>query len=444
MKENKIFLIIGREFSIRVKKKSFIIMTILAPLLFASMMIIPTLMMTMSDDNNDIVNINVVDESGIVMPYLVSNKDYAFKQISKTDLDDFKKYYLNHSEKLENEDVYLYISELDSANNVNLQTFSNKPVKMSVTSYLRVMTKNAVENYKIKLLNIPDIRNIVNSLNTKVGVSSFEVDSEGKTKRSENTVYMIIGYITGFMIYMFIFMFGSMVMKSVIEEKTTRIIEVIISSVKPFQLMIGKIIGVACVALTQFFIWIILTLLLVYVGGSIAGVNMIGGNMSTMVPGNMPIPNMGSGVNSFMSALYGVDFVYIIGIFLIYFILGYLLYSSMFAAVGSAVDAETDTQQLIFPITLPLIIGLFIMIRAFQYPDTSLVIWASIIPFTSPMVMMARIPYGVPLWQLLTSISLLVVTFIICTYISTKIYRIGILMYGKKFTWKDIIKWLRY
>ena len=444
MKENKIFLIIGREFSIRVKKKSFIIMTILAPLLFASMMIIPTLMMTMSDDNNDVVSINVLDESEIVMPYLVSNKDYIFKQISKTDLDDFKKSYLNNSKKTDNEDVYLYISELDSANNVNLQTFSNKPVKMSVTSYLRVMTKNAVENYKIKLLNIPNIRNIVNSLNTKVGVSSFEVDREGKTKRSENTVYMIIGYITGFMIYMFIFMFGSMVMKSVIEEKTTRIIEVIISSVKPFQLMIGKIIGVACVALTQFFIWIILTLILVYIGGSIAGINMIGGNMSTMIPGNMPMSNIGSGISSFISALYSVDFVYIISIFLIYFILGYLLYSSMFAAVGSAVDSETDTQQLIFPVTLPLIIGLFIMIRAFQYPDTSLVTWASIIPFTSPMVMMARIPYGVPLWQLLTSISLLIVTFIVCTYISTKIYRIGILMYGKKFTWRDIIRWLRY
>ncbi|MFA6806899.1 MAG: ABC transporter permease [Bacteroidales bacterium] len=235
MKKNKIFLIIEREFSIRVKKKSFIIMTILAPILFASMMVIPTLMMTMSDDSNDVVKVNVLDDSGIVMPYLTSNNNYVFKQISKADLDDFKKFYLGNSKQTDNEDVYLYISELDSTNNVELQTFSTKPVKMNVTSYLKFITKKAVEDYKIKLLNIPDIKNIVNSLNTNVALSSFEVDSEGKTIRSENTVYMVIGYITGFMIYMFIFMFGSMVMKSVIEEKTTRIIEVIISSVKPFE-----------------------------------------------------------------------------------------------------------------------------------------------------------------------------------------------------------------
>jgi ABC-2 type transport system permease protein len=238
-----------------------------------------------------------------------------------------------------------------------------------------------------------------------------------------------------------------MVMRSVIEEKTTRIIEVLVSSVKPFQIMMGKILGVASVALTQFFIWIVFTLAIVTVAGSALGLNDAAQTMAAAQP-DIPVEQIAAAVQEddggFIQALKDVNYVQIIGCFIIYFVLGYLLYSSMFAAVGAAVDNEADTQQLILPITMPLIIGLFLMMHTFQYPDSSLSFWGSVIPFTSPMVMMARIAYGVPAWELALSIGVLVLTFVVMAYLSGKIYRVGILMYGKKPGWKEIWKWLKY
>jgi ABC-2 type transport system permease protein len=246
---------------------------------------------------------------------------------------------------------------------------------------------------------------------------------------------------------MFIFMFGSMVMRSVIEEKTTRIIEVIVSSVKPFQIMMGKIIGVASVALTQFLIWIVFTMLIVTVAGQALGLNEAAQTMSS-VSSEVPVAEITSAMqddgDGLLQALKDVNYVQIIGCFIIYFVLGYLLYSSMFAAVGAAVDNEADTQQLILPITMPLIVGLFLMLHTFQYPDSALSFWGSVIPFTSPMVMMARIAYGVPMWELALSIGVLVLTFVGMAYLSGRIYRVGILMYGKKPGWKEIWKWLKY
>nr|MBP9019707.1 ABC transporter permease [Bacteroidales bacterium] len=257
-------------------------------------------------------------------------------------------------------------------------------------------------------------------------------------------INMAISYIASFLIYMFIFMFGSMVMRGVIDEKSNRVVEVIISSVKPFELMLGKIIGVGAVALLQFLIWVVLTFAIIFGAQAFMGVDLASAGGS--VPGALPEGFSASGgkVGEILAALAGINFGYIILSFLAYFILGYLLYASMFAAVGSAVDNETDTQQLTIPITLPLIIGLFLMIHAFRFPDSSLSFWGSIIPFTSPMVMMARVPFGVPLWQMILSIVLLLATFIFMTYLSAKIYRVGILSYGKKASWKDLMKWLKF
>ena len=256
-----------------------------------------------------------------------------------------------------------------------------------------------------------------------------------------------------------------MLFRSVIEEKTTRIIEVIVSSVKPFQLMMGKILGVASVALTQFLIWIILTIAIASGVTYVMGQKAIKENVTSqtqvieniaysagasdeqiaqvMESASQAQPQL-EGVAAYFEAFKSLNYMYILFCFIVYFALGYLLYASMFAAVGAAVDNEADTQQLIMPVTIPLIIGLFIMIHTFQNPDSSLSFWGSIIPFTSPMVMMARVAYGVPVWELILSISLLVVTFMLMAYISGKVYRVGILMYGKKPGWKDIVKWLKY
>ena len=248
-------------------------------------------------------------------------------------------------------------------------------------------------------------------------------------------------------VYVLIFMFGSMVMRSVIEEKTTRIIEVIVSSVKPFQIMMGKILGVASVALVQFFIWIVFTLIIVTVAGSLLGLDQAAQTVAAVSP-EVPVEQITAVVqdegDGFIQALKDVNYAGIVACFIIYFVLGYLLYSSMFAAVGAAVDNEADTQQLVLPITMPLIIGLFMMLHTFQYPDSALSFWGSVIPFTSPMVMMARIAYGVPAWELALSIGVLVLTFVAMAYLSGKIYRVGILMYGKKPGWKEIYKWLKY
>lgn len=482
MGKNKIGIIIGREFSIRVKKKSFILSTILTPLLFAGLMVVPALM-AMYSDNDTIQNIKVVDESGIVMPYLENTDNIRFEQIKDKTVDQLK-------EEIEKEEytAVIGISKLDSSNNLSITSYSMRQLNIDLLSTIKKEVRQAVEDYKLKAYNIPNLDKVLEDVKSEVKMSTYTLDKNtGEAKESKVEIYMAIGYVASFMIYMFIFMFGSMVMRSVIEEKSTRIVEVIVSSVKPFQLMMGKIIGVAAVALTQFFIWILLTFVIVAGVTYAVGADSVKATVAQKVEQTQAAAQVQTGgstansddmatkiaqysgdpdktiveeraeakvaevasasddesFNSVINSLKQINYASIIICFVVYFILGYLLYASMFAAVGSAVDNETDTQQLILPITIPLIIGLFIMINTFQHPDNSLSFWGSIIPFTSPMVMMARISYGVPTWQLILSVGLLVGTFIVFAFISGKIYRIGILMYGKKATWKDIFKWLR-
>ena len=277
---------------------------------------------------------------------------------------------------------------------------------------------------------------------------------------------MIVSMLLGIIIYMFIAMFSGMVMSSVIEEKSSRVVEVLVSSVKATELMFGKIIGVALVALTQFFMWIVLTGLLVSVFGGIVGMDKISAGtgsadavMSSLGGESSAVPGVDVGgitdslaasaqeadnpVAAILSTLAGLDYGEIIISFVIFFIFGYLLYASLFAAIGSAVENEADTQQLQIPVTIPLLIGFFIAIYAFKAPDSTLVFWGSMIPFTSPIVMLARIPFGVPSWQLVLSIVILIVTFVVCAWGSAKIYKVGILMFGKKSSFKDLWKWLK-
>ena len=452
MGRSKIGIIIGREYAIRVKKKSFIFTTILTPLLFAALMVVPSLIALYSSGEEGQM-VKVVDESGIVMPYLESSKEIIFEQAAPEES------LASLKENFKDSGLFaiIGISPLDSNKNLTITAYSEKQLNIDLQSQIRKSVNKAVEDNKLKAYNIPDLDRVLKDIESDVKMNTYTLDEQtGEEKESMVEIYMGIGYIASFLIYMFIFMFGSMVMRSVIDEKTTRIVEVIVSSVKPFQLMLGKIIGVAAVGLTQFLIWVVLTFAIVTGVSAAVGVDKFQESVTAGMPVEQVMEEMNvqnidmqnieveeSEFDGILRALREVNYIKIVVCFLIYFLLGYLLYSGMFAAVGSAVDNEADTQQLILPVTMPLIIGLFIMLHTFQYPDSSLSFWASMIPFTSPMVMMARIAYGVPAWELALSIGLLIVTFLILTYISGKIYRIGILMYGKKATWKDLWKWMK-
>ncbi|MEA4867791.1 MAG: ABC transporter permease [Rikenellaceae bacterium] len=448
MKNNKLFLIISREFLIRVRKKSFIIMTILTPILFAALIILPSLIMTLSSGKTG-QQILVVDHSGLCEPFFNDTEEFIYTFDQQADVAGIKKSFPDNLYAL------VEISEPDSSLNVAVSALSSKQLNLDAKSEIERNVKNALEKHKLERYNIENLEQIIKEINTKVSVKTFTVTESGDEKVAMVEIYMGIAYIASFMIYMFIFMFGSMVMRGVIEEKTTRIVEVIVSSVRPFQLMLGKILGVGSVAMLQFLIWILLTVAITAGVQSIIGFDKIAGTtpeianvagaQGTELAGVVNAAQTDSGVaGEIFSALSSVPVTGIVVSFILYFLLGYLLYAAMFAAVGSAVDNEADTQQLIFPVTLPLILGLFIMIHTFQHPDSALSFWGSMIPFTSPMVMMARVPFGVPFWELALSVGLLAVTFLFMTYVSAKIYRVGILMYGKKPNFKDLYKWLKY
>lgn len=443
MNTNKIFLVLSREFKIRVKKKSFILTTILTPLLFAAMIVLPTMLATTSsgEKGNKIL---VVDSSGVCAPFFKDSEEFIFSFDANADIEKIKKNF-----SAEGLYAMVIISKADSSLNVSVSAVSNKQLNISAKTEIEKYIQNAVEAEKLKKYNIENLNVILKDIRTKVYMKTYTLGEEGNEKLGMVEINMAISYIASFMSYIFIFMFGSMVMRGVIEEKTTRIVEVIVSSVKPFELMMGKILGVGSVAILQFLIWIVLTIGLIFGIQSAVGFESLGSSSQiTQMAGGAGEAAIAAAAQSPMgevfTALAGVNWVMIVSSFLAYFLLGYLLYASMFSAVGSAVDNEADTQQLIFPVTLPLIIGIFIMVHTFQYPDSNLSFWGSMIPFTSPMVMMARVSYGVPLWQLATSISLLFLTFVGMTFLSAKIYRIGILSYGKKGSWKEIVKWLKY
>lgn len=447
MKLSNIGLIIGREYSTRVKKKSFILLTILTPLLMAALMVVPVLISLYKGGDRQVISI--VDGTGLLENYFESDShtEYRFLPVETTQ-ESLKQSFATYESS-----TVLYVSPLDSAGNASVTAYSKEPLGMETKIDAERTIATALRDRKLKNLDIDNFDLIMDQVRSDVKIDAYTLDNSGKEKKDSVEMYMIIAYILSFLIYMFVFLFGSMVMRGVIEEKTNRIVEVIVSSVSSFELMMGKIIGVALVALTQFAIWVLL------LGGVAMGLSSVVSSkmadkvaQATEAMSESPLPNanpvdMGDlgEIASVMDQISQINIGQILLCFLIYFILGYLLYAAMFAAVGSAVDNEADTNQLSLPITIPLMIGLFIMLHTFQHPSSQLSVWASIIPFTSPMVMLARIPFGVvPAWQLILSIVLLAFTFVIFAYISAKIYKVGILTYGKKATFKDLFKWLKY
>lgn len=466
MNFKKLGIIIQREYLNKVKKKSFLLITFLAPVLFAAIAILPSIIMMGTKE--EAKKVGVVDRSGIVLPYLEDNDVTHYIDLgAAADVDGLKA-----DLKGAGVDVLLSISELDpEALSVKADTYSEKPLGMDTGSMIENRINDAVEAYRIEQSGIANLEEIMAGVKSNVKLRSYTIDETGKESISESGIYMAISMLLGIAIYMFIALFSGMVMSSVIEEKSSRVVEVLVSSVKAVELMFGKIIGVALVALTQFLLWILLTGIFVGIAMGFMGkdkiMGMFGDDATTEmvqqmspdvdIPGQLTLGDTltavsdttgvaagePSGMEVVMSTLGNINLAQIGIAFLFFFIFGYLLYASLFAAIGSGVENEGDSSQLQLPVTIPLMIGFFVALYAFKAPDSSLVFWFSMIPFTSPIVMLARIPFGVATWELVLSIVLLVGTFIVCAWASAKIYKVGILMYGKKSTFKDLYKWLK-
>ncbi len=439
---NKVLLILKREYLTRVKKKSFIVMTILGPILLAALFIVPVYIAEMEGSNKVV---GVIDETNIFWQGFKNTDNIQFLKLD-TDIETAKK-------NIENNDLYavLYIPKTELSVPQSAKLYSSGQPNIVVKGYIKNMMRKEVEALKLQASGVdPDI---LKSIKTSINLLTIKINKAGEEKQSSTELSMAIGFIGGFIIYIFIFMYGALVMRGVIEEKVNRIVEVIVSSVKPFQLMMGKIVGVALVGLTQFALWVIFTLIIVSGFLSVYSTDISKFKQSQLqmqTESIVPMEDMSqdSNVNESVIAVFesiqSINFPVMIGSFLFFFLGGYLLYASLFAAIGAAVDSETDTQQFMLPVTIPLILSLALAQVIITNPDGPIAFWLSIIPLTSPIIMMIRIPFGVPFIDLFLSFTLLILGFISSTWIAAKIYRTGILIYGKKVNYRELWKWLKY
>jgi ABC-2 type transport system permease protein len=440
---NKTLLIIQREYLARVKKKSFILMTFLVPGLILAMYGVIFLIAKNSDSLNKIREVKVIDESGMFAGKLKDHKNVHFSSLNQA-LPEAK----NAAKKDENLFI-LYINK-NFTDKSSAQIFSEKKPNFALVNEIEVQLNTIATSNNMMASGI-DITKL-SGLKSSISTESKQLTADGEKDSNLASAYSI-GVASAILIYLSLFIYGSQVMRGVIEEKTNRVIEVIVSSVKPFQLMLGKILGVGLVGLTQFLLWIILSTVVTNVAEKVftknevateqtSNTTQIKGGKNSIPQSQMPISNP---VMNFLKTLEGVNYLYIISCFIFYFLSGYLLYSALFAAVGSAVDSETETQQFMFPITMPL---LFTYILSFAFlvnnPDSTLAFWLSIIPFTAPIAMMVRVPFGVPDWQLALSMVMMIAGFIFTTWVAARIYRVGVLMYGKKTSYKELAKWFFY
>jgi len=443
---NKTLLILRNEYLKRVKKKSFIILTLLIPFLFAGMFAL-IIYLSLNNDNKE-RTIAVYDESALFNNELKKEGLTKYSFISKEKYEQLKS-------NLKGSEFYavLYIPQGIYSNNI-AQLISEKQVPFELNEQIQRKLSQYIENDKrqkvVEETGIPDLEERLSKTKTRIKLNTLKISETGEAQKSSSTVAFIASYAMGFVIYFFVFMYGAMVMRSVMEEKKSRIIEVIISSVKPFELMAGKIVGTALVGLTQVAIWIILGIVvLVGVKGFFSPESAQQMGQSIMESQQAVGPAMAQAaqpnkVMEIMEMIGNLNLPLILFAFVFYFLVGYLMYSSLLGAVGAAVDNDEDSQQLVFPITFPLILSIMLLFSIAQNPEGPVAFWFSIIPFTSPVAMMARIPYGIPIWELLLSMFLLVLTTVGAIAAAAKIYRIGLLMYGKKVNLKELIKWLRY
>lgn len=425
-----------------VGKKSFIIMTLLIPVLLMLLMFVPVLLKYINDkaDSSE-MRIAVIDKSSNYGGAFVSNGKYRFELMTGDSMEKPQDTYKRSKDRV---DAIMVIPE-DVLVNQQVELFSEKTIDENTIQYLTHCLADTLSKAKMASFHDPTLAAKVEQLQVKASIKSWKLNENGDIQEQSSTIASIIGMILAFLTYTFVLSYGAMIMNSVVEEKTNRIVEVIVSSCKPMQLMMGKIIGVGLVGLTQFAIWVVLLGIAAFVFG-ISGLVPDASTSSDAMSMGMNLPQGGAeggGLSSIGIALSSINWFSLLAHFVIYFIGGYLLYASLFAAFGSAVDQASDSSQFTIPIIIVMIIALYAGIACMGNPNGPMAVWCSIIPFTSPIVMMVRLPFGVPWWQLVLSVVLLYGTAILCVWISSRIYRTGILLYGKKRKYKELLKWIR-
>ena len=414
---NKINLIIQQEYLNRIRKRSFIIMTLLMPFLFVTIMFVPNWLSSINSTGTQ--DITVLDYTGLYEDLFTDTPQYRFNYQTTGKP-------VNHTEK-----PYAYITISDNLiqNSKAIAIYSEKQISQNLKEYVTLQTEHYLENEKLASYQIPNIRKIIADSQVKLNIPEIRLSENESKNHSSAETSIIIGITGTFIIYMFLLLYGVQVMQSVTQEKSSRIVEVMISSVKPFELMMGKIVAIGLAGLTQFTIWLILSGII----------------LSLATPQLLSDMSLNSNDLSIEAInLQNYPFVELLIYFILFFIGGYMLYASLFAAIGAAVDNESDTQQFMVPVTIIILFALNTGIYSAQFPEGPLAFWCSMIPFTSPIVMMVRLPFGIPFWEIALSLLILSISTLYCIWISGRIYRVGILMYGKKTSYREIIKWIRY
>ncbi|MGM9694716.1 MAG: ABC transporter permease [Alloprevotella sp.] len=434
---NKLLLIIQREFTVRVKKKSFIILTILMPFIFAALVFVPIWLAGIKDGEQKVVALH--DATGLYAGEFKDDATYRFTPVADPDNAAY------YSDTTSFEAVIVIRSELTKDPN-GVTIFSHKEVAAGLLSYVENVLNERVRRDKLAATGIQGIDRIIEDIQAEIPVTTVKRTADGDTRSSNTAIAMTAGFLFTFLIYMFVMSYGGMVMQSVMEEKTNRIVELMVSSVKPFQLMMGKIIGISLVGFMQMAIWGVMLAGILFAAGSIFGLSASPSpDAATMMAGGMtaaPVPT--STGDEIYAAITGLPFVEMGIMFALYFVGGYLLYASFFAAVGASVNEQEDSAQFMMPVVLIMVFGLYAAMGSAENTNGPLAFWASMFPLTSPIVMMVRVPFSVPLWEELLSLAILYGTALAFVWISARIYRVGILMYGKKPTLKEMWKWVNY
>lgn len=442
--KNNVSLIIAREYTTRVRKKSFIIITILVPILLAAIIVLPVLLVMQSEKGHH-ANVLVVDDTEMFINSFENTNNTTFSY-SSGDIESLKK------EAFDSEKYDCVFHILDNSQGLKSNLFYRKDLPIGLQSSLEsqmdeiFFDRMLQDSFNIQPERFEKLQEL-----TKSDITTIQVDDEGKERENIAEMNEIIGMMCGFFIYFIIIIFASQVLRGVLEEKSNRIVEVLISSVKPIQLLTGKIVGIALVGITQFLIWVVLSVGIVSIVGLVAPDLMGGSNATEVVAGGENLAEASSSAD-FVSGLsifqkindyFPVSFTEIILCFFFFFVVGYLIYATLYAATGSVVDSESDSQQYTMPVTIPLILSIILIPSISTNPNGQLAFWFSMIPLTSPIIMMVRLPAGVPLWQLLSSMGVAVLFLLFCIWAAAKIYRVGILMYGKKNSWREIFRWLK-
>ena len=437
---NKIWIIIQREFLVRVKKKSFIILTILMPFLMVGIVALPVWLSTLK--SGEVTNVSVVDLTGAYESFFSENEeDITFRIVQPSgEMQEQVRQLLDQGSN-----VVMYCQGGVTDGNVTL--YSDSEVPKSVERCISRRLTNELRKAHLAEYNVSDVDRVTQIVNEEYNVRTVRLDKEGGETESSSDIASFIGLMLALLIYMFILSYGGMVMQGVSEEKTNRIMEIMVSSVKPFQLMMGKIIGVALVGLFQCLIWVVLVSVLFTAAGTLFGISSMASPEAMTAGMSLPPEAMAASnapIAEIMNILHGMNLRQMVLLFILYFIGGYLLFASIFAAIGASINEQADSQQFMMPIIILFIFALYAGMFSIENPDGPLAFWCSLIPLTSPVVMMVRLPFDVPMWQIVLSLALLYGTALLIVWLSAKIYRVGILMYGKKPSFKEMMKWIKY